>query len=222
MKLKLFLLVVLFFTNPFVNAQTQKKVNTTDFIFECSKVVGDLPSKQMTIWFPNDLWNIIGDQMKLSKEVIASINNEMKDYMLFAVVDYKMESGKVTFASEEEIRKTIVLIDASKKSYKPLENEDLPTGTRRIVESLTPIMGRLLGQFGEGMKIIMFDAPKAEGKNTIDLSKQNNFSLSWNSTVLKWKMPFYSVLPSKYCPVDKEEMKGNWSFCPEHGKKLAN
>ena len=221
MKLKLFFLKFLLLTTFFLNAQSIKEVNTTDLIFECTKYSGQLPTKQVAIWYPNDFWTIIGTQMKFPPETMSRISNEMKNYLMFAVVDYTlMPTGKIIFKSEDEIRKTMLLIDSSKKTYFPLREEEMSNGAKKLQEVLKPIMEKMLGQFGEGMRMIIFKAPNVDEKNILDITKKGNFTLNWDSTSLKWRLPFYSVLAQKICPVDNEEMKGNWFFCPEHGKKL--
>lgn len=221
MKLKLFFLKFLLLTTFFLKAQSVKEVNTTDLIFESTKYSGLLPSKQIAIWYPNDFWAIIGAQMKFPPETMSRISNEMKNYLMFAVVDYTfMPTGKITFKSEDEIRKTILLTDSSKKTYFALKGEEMSNGAKKMQDELKPIMEKMFGQLGEGMRILIFKAPNVDGKNTLDITKKGDFTLNWDSTALKWKLPFYSVLAPKFCPIDNEEMKGNWFFCPEHGKKL--
>jgi hypothetical protein len=81
-------------------------------------------------------------------------------------------------------------------------------------------MAQMLGQFGEGMRIYLFKAKKINGQPVINIMTKNNFTLSWNSASLTWKLPLSSVLPPKFCSVDNEQMKGNWNYCPIHGVKL--
>lgn len=219
MNLKLFFNLFLLLSIA-ANAQTEKVVNTTDFILECSKFSGMLPKKQIVIWFPNELWSIIGKQLKLTDEVSSAISNEMKDYLMFAVIDYTLENGKVTFKSKDEIDKTIELIDANKKSYKPLIEENLPDGAKNIIQSLRPVMASFAGQLGEGMDIVIFNKIKTIDNNVLELNKKASFSLQWESTKLNWNLPLNSVLPSKFCAVDNEEMKATWIYCPKHGNKL--
>jgi hypothetical protein len=219
MKLKLF--VFFLFTTSFLKAQSVENLNTTDLIFECTKYSGLLPSKQIAIWYPNDFWVIMGNQMKFPPETISKISNEMKNYLMFAIIDYTFTStGKMIFKSEEDICKTILLTDSSKTSYYPLKSEEMSMGAKKIQEELKPVMEKMFGQLGEGMRILLFNAPNTDGKNILNIKQKGSFSLNWDSTNLKWKLPFNSVLSPKFCPIDKEEMKGSWFFCPEHGKKL--
>ena len=221
MKLKLIILNFLLLTTFILKAQNDKSINTTDLIFECTKYSGQLPSKQIAIWYPNDFWSIIGNQMNFPPETMNKLSNELKNYLMFAIVDYSFTSkGQLIFKSEDEISKTIILTDSSNKKYFPLKGEEMSVGVKKIQEELKPIMEKMLGQFGVGMRIILFNAPNSNDKNTINIKQNGSFTLNWDSTNLKWKLPFYSVLSPKFCPIDNEEMKGNWNYCPEHGVEL--
>ncbi|MFC4818481.1 MULTISPECIES: hypothetical protein [unclassified Flavobacterium] len=222
MRLHFSFLIALLLFSLGVNAQNLKNINTSDLIIECSKNGGELPSKQIAIWYPSQIWQIIGEQMKFTPNVVDHLTNGTKDYLIFAVVDYTVGSTLplFKFKSKSEISETMILTDSSNKKHFPLKNEDMSYLTRKIVTDLEPMLAKMLGQFGEGMQIIVFKMPETYGKDGLDISKKNNFSLHWNSTTLKWKLPFASVLPIKHCPIDQEEMKGNWDFCPEHGKSL--
>ncbi len=221
MNSKSLFLKFLLLTTCFLNAQSGKEVNTTDLIFECTKYSGELPSKQMAIWYPVDFWAIVGNQMKFPPEIMGRISHELKDYLMFAVVDYTlMPTGKLTFKSEDDIRETILLVDSSKKTHRPLKAEEISDGANKLLGDLKPIMEKLLGQFGEGMRMVIFKAPNTEANSNFNISKKGSFTLKWSSTSLKWKLPFYTMVDPKFCPVDNEEMKGNWDFCPEHGTKL--
>lgn len=201
-------------------AQKIKPASTNDFAMECMKTNGESTVKQMVLWFPYDFWQIVGDQMKLSPDFVQHIVSEMKNYMTFAVVDYTVAASGITFKSDDDIRKSIMLIDSSKNVYKPIDNKDISPDATQLLNNLQPVMAQMLGQFGEGMRIFLFDAKKTNGNPAIDIAKSNRFRLQWEGVNLNWKLPFASIIPSKYCPVDKEQMKGNWNYCPFHGVKL--
>jgi hypothetical protein len=216
--------VTLLFTSLFfaTTAQKTKIPNSSELVLECMKTKGEFPSKQMVIWFPVDFWRIVGTQMKVSPEFMNNFVDKMGNYMMFAVVDYSMSSGaKISFKSDEEIRKSIKLIDSANNFYFPLTDTEISEEANRMVEAMKPTMSSLLGQFGEGMRLFLFQAKKDKaGSNIINIARDNNFSLKWDKVNVNWKLPFASVLESKFCPVDNEEMKGNWNYCPIHGKKL--
>ena len=219
-KMKFLLTFILVFSLTVANSQKLKATSTNDLVMECMKTNGEGANKQMTIWFPYNFWEIIGVQMKASPEFIENIVTQMKDYMMFCVVDYTTSSSGITFKTEAEIRQSIRLTDSSKNVLKPLEDKEISEDAKRLLKNLRPVMAQMLGQFGEGMQIYLFKAKKINGQPTINVMTRNSFTLSWNTTSLNWRLPLSSVLPSKFCPVDNEKMKGNWEYCPIHGKRL--
>ena len=202
------------------NAQNLKPVSTNDFVMECMKYNGEIPNKQMGLWLPYNFWQIIGEQMKLSSDAVQKMTKEMKDYMMFAVVDYTISGTGLIFKPEDEIRRSIKLYDSSKNIYLPINDENLSPTATQVLTYFQPTLAKLLGQFGEGMHIFLFEAKQTDDKPAIDITKINHFTLSWEQTNLKWTLPFASILPAKYCPIDNEQMKGNWNYCPFHGVKL--
>ena len=220
--MKYFLLLALSISVLATNAQKAVSVNSSDLVAECMKNAGELPAKQMAIWFPYNFWQLIWEKANINPDLIREISNEMSNYLMFAVVDYTVSGTNISFKSEEVIRKSILLIDSSKVMYRPLEEKDITPNAARLMGAIQPMMAQLLGQFGEGMRIFLFDAKKINGKPAIDIATPNRFSLRWDQTTLKWNMPFASILPAKHCPADGEEMKGNWTYCPFHGLKLEN
>lgn len=214
----LFALTLVFWSS---SAQQLKSTSTNDFVMECMKSGGEAPDKQMVLWFPYNFWQIIGEQMKTPPDFTNRIVSEMSNYMMFAVVDYTVSGSGITFKSDDEIRSTIKLYDSSKNVYKPIDSKEISSTATQLLQNLQPVMAQMLGQFGAGMRVFLFDARQLNGKAAIDITKTNNFTLSWGQTNLKWTLPFASVLPPKYCSVDGEQMKGNWNFCPIHGVKLG-
>jgi hypothetical protein len=97
---------------------------------------------------------------------------------------------------------------------------DLSAKAQILISQIEPTVAKMFGQFGNGIHLYLFDAHNAGGKPSFDEKTANHFTLSWDQVSFTWRLPFASALPPKYCPVDNEEMKGNWEFCPFHGVKL--
>lgn len=201
-------------------AQQPKKINSSDFINECVRNNGEIPNKQMVLWLPVDFWKIIGVDMKLPDDYVSNVVYEMSKYMVFCVVDYGMSNGQMVFRTADEIRPSLKLIDSAKAISLPLADKDISEKASEIVARLQPALARVLGQFGSGMQIFLFDGRGHNGQPEFDVRTSNRFSLSWDNASMTWRLPFSSVLPPKVCPVDDEPMKGNWDFCPFHGVKL--
>jgi hypothetical protein len=196
------------------------KPSSHDFIMDCMKSTGELPHKQMALWIPAQFWEIVGSQMNIPPETVTAIVKEMSPYMMFCIVDYSMDGAHIVFKSAEDIRPTLKLVDSNKHIYLPLAEKDVSPLAMRMVNQFQPIMARLLGQFGDGMHVFLFDGTAGNGKPAYDVDKSNHFLLTWEGASAKWSLPLASVLPPKICPVDKEPMQGNWNYCPIHGAKL--
>jgi hypothetical protein len=201
-------------------AQQTKSINANDFVMECTRNGGDMPQKEMVIWIPVDFWKIIGDQMKISPEYISNIVTEMSHYMMFCVVDYSMINQQLVFRTADEIRPSIKMVDSARNIYLPIADKDISPTASETISHLQPAVARLLGQFGSGMTIFLFDTKNENGIPAFDVRNPNRFILTWDHASFTWRLPFASVLPVKYCPVDNEPMKGNWNYCPIHGAKL--
>jgi hypothetical protein len=220
LNMKFLLTCFLILYSSVINAQKIKPTSTNDLVMECMKNNEDGVSKQMVIWFPYNFWEIIGEQMKVSPEFVENIISQMKNYMMFCVVDYTTTSSGISFKTDSEIQKSIRLTDSSKNISLPLEDNEISDDAKKLLQNLHPVMAQMLGQFGEGMRIYLFRAKQINGEPEVNVMTKNSFTLTWNTTSLNWKLPFSSVLPSKFCPIDNEKMKGNWDYCPFHGVKL--
>ncbi len=201
-----------------VHAQIIKPTSNNEFVMECMKVSGEGTSKKMALWLPYNFWEIVGKQMKVSPEFIVRLTNQMKNYMMFCVVDYSLGTNGMAF--NDDIGKTIELIDSSNKVFRPLSENDINDEAKTLINNLKPTLAIMFGQFGSGMQIFVFKADQMHGKLNIDVKDKNSFSLGWNNTKLNWELPFSSVFPVKFCPTDNAEMKGIWQYCPMHGVKL--
>jgi hypothetical protein len=204
---------------PVQTAQPAKP-STHDFVMDCMRSLGELPHKEMVLWLPAQFWGMVGEQMKIPPESVAQIVKEMSPYMMFCVVDCTIDGTQITFKSADDIRTTLKMVDSSRQVYLPLADKDVSPTALRMVNQFQPIMAKILGQFGDGMRIFLFDGTGNNRQPAFDVAKPNRFLLTWDATTAKYTLPLASVLPPKYCPVDKEAMQGNWNYCPIHGAKL--
>ncbi|HXB07152.1 MAG TPA: hypothetical protein VNW04_08555 [Puia sp.] len=205
---------------PSPPAQNSSNLNIQNLVTDCTKSSGQLPHREMVIWIPARFWEIVGDQMKIPPETVSVIVKEMAPYMMFCVVDYSVDGAQISFKSAADIRSTLKLVDSSKHVYRPLDDKDVSPVALKMIAQFQPLLAKFLGQFGDGMRIFMFDGTAGNGKPAFEVDKPNHFLLTWDDASAKWSLPLASVLPAKHCPVDNEIMPGNWNYCPFHGAKL--
>ena len=82
------------------------------------------------------------------------------------------------------------------------------------------MFSQMLGKMGEGMHFYFFNIKDKDGKNIIDEYKKGKFSVLHSNKEFEYQLPLVTLLPSKKCPIDNAEMKGNWNYCPFHGVEL--
>lgn len=201
-------------------SQEKKEINYGELMTECTKMSVDAGHNKMVLWFPYDYWDAIAKQPGMPKAYVQMIKEEMKNYLMFCLADYTNRLSVIKFRTEEEIRKTIRITDTAGNVLKPIDPEDMPLRVKEMVTSFQPAFEKLLGQFGEGMRIFIFEVDQKDDKPVLDIYSKGGFTLSWEGASFSWKLPLAAVLAPKYCPLDKEEMKGNWNYCPLHGVKL--
>ena len=218
--MRFFFLALFSFSLFTANSQKNTSINSSELTMDCLKQAGEIPDRQMAVWYPLELWEILGKQMGGAEQVMKIISEEMGQYMMFAVVDYHQHINGLRFKSAEEIRKTIRLYDSSGNSIPPLETADLSETARELLSGMKPVFEQMMGEFGEGMQVFLFDATKLRGVTLSDLSGHGQFTLGWDKRKFTWRLPFASVLVPKKCPTDGEKMKGDWKYCPIHGVKL--
>lgn len=200
-------------------AQTPVKIKSSEIFPEIMKTPGVLPHKALAIWYPSEIWEVISSEMGIPADAAAQLTEVMGEYQIFAVVDYVVSAYGLTYASEDEVRGSIRLVDSAKMSYRPLTEKDVNPNVIMMLNQLKPALRKMSGEMGEHMYFFLYN-PKTQGMPTMNITRRNNFSLIWNDFSVKWSLPLAAALPPKFCPVDKEQMKGNWNFCPEHGVKL--
>jgi hypothetical protein len=220
MAMKSFLTFIFIVSITTIKAQKLDANRLHEFVMECTKTNGEGPNKQMVIWIPYNFWEVIGDQMHATPDFVENMVTQMKDYTMFCVVDYTITNSGMSFKTDEEIRKSIKLTDSSGNMLSPLRESEISADAKHLIVGLQPKIAQIFGQFGEGMRIYIFKAKKINGEPVINVMAKNNFKLKWDTTSLSWALPISSALPPKFCPVDHEQMKGNWSYCPIHGVKL--
>jgi hypothetical protein len=219
-RMKYFFLLLFSISLSTAYSQQDKNINTNDLIMDCLKQGGEFPDNQMVVWYPLQLWELFGKQMNGSEQVMKIITEELSQYMVFAIVDYHQSISGMSFKSEDEIRKTILLYDSAGKGIPPMEMDQLSEMASELINGIKPMLGKMMGQFGEGMRLIFFDADKIKGVSLSDLSGHGSFTLAWGQARFTWQLPFASFLAPKKCPTDGEAMKGTWKYCPVHGVKL--
>ncbi|MET2986128.1 hypothetical protein [Aureibaculum conchae] len=221
MKIITLILSLFLFLNNY--GQQKSKVNQIELISDIQIWDKDNDKMKLSFWIPSSYWRIsLEGNSDISEEIIEKIESTFDDYMVLCLADIEVNGDNLTYTSKSDLEKTATIIDKNKKSYTPLSDEVIPHETNEILKSIKPMFAQMFGQLGKGMHFFLFKVKYENNENIINEFKEGEFIVKHSGKEFKWTLPLPALLPNKYCPIDNEEMKGNWVFCPFHGEKLNN
>jgi hypothetical protein len=220
-QLSLLALTILLSVSAF--SQTNQKVDFTEFIKEVQKWDKNENEMSMTFWIPNAYWHIaLANNPKIDEELVAHIESMFENYIFVCIADIEITSyGTMNYSDEKVLRKSLSLVDSLGNKYLPLADKELDPEMVGIIDGIRPMFAQMFGQMGEGMNFYLFEAKDKNGKNIIDENEVNTFTIKHSNKSFEYNLPIVSLMAPKACPVDNEEMKGNWNYCPIHGVKLG-
>lgn len=212
----------LLLVHQFLFGQTNPEVNLTDYIKEVQIWTKEQNNMSHTLWLPTSYWDLaLKDNPSIPKQTVTQLKNTFKDYIFLCALDVTINSdGSFSFTSESDLRKSLYLQDSSGTKYYPLNSADISSDAKEFSKMLTPMFSQMLGQFGSGMYFYFFKVKDKKGNNLIDEFKTHDFNIYHSNKSFNYNLPLVALLPPKVCPIDQEEMKGNWLYCPFHGSKL--
>ena len=204
--------------------QVETEVSITELIKEIQQWNKKDNKMSLAWWIPNEYWRIaLKDNKQIPEEAIDQIENVLEDYIMIWACDLTINSdGTMKYTTEEEINKSITVLDNNNKKYFPLEKNEIDGEALAIAENMKPVFSQTLGQMGRGIQFYFFKVIDQSEKKLIDPKLPGQFKVSHSDSDFLWKLPLSTLTPPKFCPVDKEKMKGTWSYCPIHGQKLEN
>ena len=204
------------------HTQTDHKIDLTDYLKEIQIWHKQTNSMSLSFWIPTSYWKIaLADSPQGSPEVIAEIENAFENYVLVCALDFDINlDGSMRYTEEQELRKSISIIDHNGKSHFALPNDQLSLEALAYSEPIKPMFSEMLGKIGEGMNIYFFSVKNEDGENLVNEFEKGKFTVIHSNKEFEYALPLSILLPPKKCPVDGATMKGNWSFCPMHGSKL--
>jgi hypothetical protein len=175
-------------------------------------------------WIPEEFWSAsLSQSADMSSTQAEEFLKVLRPYFVLVVVDGQMGPiGGLTFRPEATVRESVQLVDASGKRYRPLNNDSLGGDIRNLLQMFKPILGNMLGPIGQNMHFLLFPARDSKGLMIAEAKKEGGFSVQLRNAEYKWRLPLGSLLPTKTCPVDGEQLSGAWTFCPWHGVRLVS
>jgi len=220
------LLILIFFTAVFANAQKSLKDYTeiTNLMLSETQYTFDKPNGGIIlIWYiPTVYWeysfkagNDLND--KQIEEYVEILNR----HTVYIVVDADITAmGNAVVKPEKEIFDNSMIVNEKGHKFHPLIEDELDPDFKMFKTIIQPMLSNMLGQLGEGMVILAFEAENNDKKPLIDPLRTEKISLKYKEYDYTIDMPLASLLEKKVCPFDKEKLNGKWNFCQIHGEKL--
>jgi hypothetical protein len=225
-KEKMYKITLLLFLSISLIGFTQKqdldKVDLKELIRETQRQLGEDQQMHFYWWLPTEYWEVaLSQDPTVSKADLKAFIEPLSDYTMLMVIRGKFGVfGNVTYASRDSIMKDLVMIDQDKKEYKPIPEDDLNMETASILAVFKPMMSNMLGQMGSHLEFFVFENKAKKGKEIFSPYSSNTVKARCLGELVEWRTPLGSLYKKRKCPVDQEEFKGTWDYCPYHGDKL--
>ncbi len=189
-------------------------------IQETQKLKQKGKSTSLIWWIPSEFWEMaLREDPSLTEDQKVEFVKALDDYTAFVVV--KMDAGilgGMTFKSREDILKNISLM-VGNQEIDPIPIKNLSPDASSFYTMMKPMMGQMLGQFGQGMEFIIYPNKK-NGELIIDPTKKGSFTYISYGVNNDWRLPLGNLMPPVWDPASGEVFPGNYKFNPFTGAKL--
>ncbi len=219
------LLIAILLSIPLLTrGQAESDVSVTDLIGEIQQWNKQGNKMSLAWWIPSEYWRIaLKDRNDIPPETIAHFEKVFDDYMMIWACDLTINlDGTLTFTAEQEIGKSISVVDRNDNEHFPLAKEEILVEVLTIAETMKPVFAQALGQMGQGLHYYFFNVRDENGKSLVDAKRHGTFKILHSNSEFLWKLPLATLMPPKFCPLDREKMNGTWKYCPLHGNALGN
>jgi len=176
-----------------------QNIDFDQFVSDTQKTFKAEDNEIIVWWMPTEFWIIASqdDPDPDKDEIIQSLQNLLNPYSIFIVSDSKTGIfGGITSTSAEHIKENIRL-NLVNKMLSPLPEKKISPDVRNLFAILQPMYSMMLGQYGEGLKFIVFDGMDARGNRYLDPKSHSSFSVIYKHHTYDWKLPLVSFFTSK-------------------------
>lgn len=196
--------------------QKAEKVELIDMVRDLILTKKVASNIKQVWWLPSEYWRFaLSDSPDVSEEVILDIENQLKGYSLFSVVN-----ADISPFSGFKTRDAVVTIINNDVILTPLTQEEIPVDIKELINLLRPTLASMAGQLGEQMIFYVFKNDLEDGTTAISPYNTGKLDIKVNDASFIYRLPIQSMVEKKTCPEDQEQLNGNWEYCPWHGTKL--
>ncbi|MFC4632386.1 hypothetical protein ACFO3O_00590 [Dokdonia ponticola] len=210
-------LVIFIGTILTANAQQKaEKVEVVDMVKDLILMKKVESNIKQVWWIPSEYWRFaLADSPDIGEDIILDIENQLKGYSLFSVVN-----SDISPFSGFKRRDAVISIIDKNEILAPLSEEETPDDIKELINLFRPTLANMVGQLGEQMIFYVFRNDLEDGTTAISPYNKGKLLVKVNDTDFIYRLPLQSMVEKKICPEDQEQLNGNWEYCPWHGTEL--
>ncbi|VFN07089.1 MAG: hypothetical protein BECKG1743E_GA0114224_111311, partial [Candidatus Kentron sp. G] len=195
------------------------EINMQSYFHDTQKMAQEGNSARMVQWLPKKHWEINsgGTDPEMLRQVVSLVD----DYLIFLVIDAEAGVfGGINSKPRSEIMSNIRVVIEKGTELFPLQDEEMSSDLRNMLATIKPGLSNALGQFGEGLRIVVFKGKDSQGKRFISAEGTGRFSVILGDESFKWRLPLGSLLPPVIDQETGESFPGNYLYNPFTGNAL--
>jgi len=174
-------------------------------------------------WIPTEYWEqSFKSQPNMTEAQRQEFYKVVNDYVVVAVIDAKTSMlGSLSASTRDVILSKITLTAGATAPLKPLADSEVSGDAKNLFSMMKPVLGNLMGQFGNSMEFVFFKGLDDRGVHLLDPTHAGLVTINYDGGKYAWRLPLGSLLPPQYDAQSGEAFPGNYIYSPFTGAKLA-
>ena len=201
----------------------QKSSIDFDMLMNETQIFLDDPDKMLMVWWlPKEYWIATAEEdpffdTNMAEETIDVLNPYI---VTFIIVGRIGAFGGIKYETIEKIYDNSYLQLSTNHKLYPIKRDKIDPDVINFMEMMKPIFANMMGQMGENMQYVLFNAQYQNGEDYINSKSKDYFKLNVLENEVKFNLPLASIFPKKTCSKCDEILNGTYNYCPFDGTNL--
>lgn len=177
-------------------------------------------------WVPIEFWQVsLG---RINPQLAQQVESVLGDYSIIAVVQADVSAlGGFVFYSRDELQQRLSVSwqpeAGAERQLQRVENPNM--ATRNLVQQLTPLLSRSMGEMGRNLQFFVLSDRDETGARVVSpyapgaLRIRLDASEAQPATTMNLDLPLNALYKPRYCANGKPAHI-TWKFCPWDGAPL--
>ena len=204
------------------SAPADFKIKIDQLMSDTQKTSSSTDTVDLVWWIPPQFWaSVLADNADVPDKTRAEIEEIFAKYTVVAAVKGSIGNfGVDKFASDDELRAQLRLVDPHGNSYAPIAADKLDSRLVVLIQVLKPLMASVVGQMGTNLNFYAFPAKTQDGKPVADPFGAGKLAVKLGSEEYAFRLPLGSLLPPRHDPASREVFPGSYRYNPYTGAAL--